>query len=61
VAIPGHRLNRAQSNSHALKLDESEEVGTMLVLSPGDAAELLQPVEEALDEIALAIKRLVLV
>ena len=54
----GRGLQLIEPNSHGGELDESEEVGAELVVSRGDAPELLQLVEEALDVIALAIDRL---
>jgi hypothetical protein len=38
------------------ELDGGEIVGIILVVSGGDASELFDPVEEALDEIALAVE-----
>jgi len=42
--------------AYADELDGCEIVGSILVVSGGDAAELLDPVAEALDEIALAVE-----
>ena len=47
-----------RENSHGSQLEESQEVGTELVVSSGDAPELFELVEEALDLIALAVERL---
>jgi hypothetical protein len=44
-----------RSNSHGCELDESEEGGPELVVASGDAAELLELVEEAFDLVALAV------
>ena len=43
----------AQRNSHGDQLEERQEVGAELVVSSGDAAELFELVEEALDLIRL--------
>ncbi len=39
-------------------MDESHEIGTELVIAGGNAAELFELVEEALDMVALAVKSL---
>ncbi len=40
----------------ANELDDREIVGSVLVISRGDAPELLDPIEEPLDEIMLTIE-----
>lgn len=54
----GRGLNCSQRNAHGGKLDEGEEGGPELVVAGGDAPELLQLVEEALDLVAVAVERL---
>jgi hypothetical protein len=54
----GRGLNCSQRNAHGGKLDEGEEGCPELVVAGGDAPELLQLVEEALDLVAVAVERL---
>jgi hypothetical protein len=54
----GSGLNETQGDSHGGQLEESQEVGTELVVSSGDTEELFELVEEALDLIALAVEGL---
>ena len=54
----GRGLNRANRNSHYGELEESQECVSELVVSGGDATELLELVEEALDKVSLTIERL---
>src|SRR5271155_173045 len=53
----GHRLIRAHPNSGGCEFDESEVVGVMLFEASGDGTEMLKLVEEALDQIAIAIEK----
>lgn len=54
----GRRLISAQPQPHGGELDHREEVAGELVVTGGDAAEVLQLGEEALDEVALAVEPL---
>lgn len=47
---------RVAPQPHADELDGRKIVGSILVMSGGDAPELLDPIEEALDEITLAVE-----
>src|SRR5690606_7615002 len=52
-----HRLIRSQPYSDGSELDECEVVGGVFFVSRGDGAEVLEFVEEALDEVSVAIKK----
>ena len=54
----GRGLNRSDRNSHYCDLEKGSEVGAKLVIAGRDTAELLKLVEEAFDEVALAVDRL---
>src|SRR5262245_62715984 len=56
--VLGRGLKRSQPNPHGGELNKGKEVGTELVIACGDAAKLLQSVEEALDAVAFAIQGL---
>src|SRR5690625_573439 len=52
-----HRLIRSQPYADGSELDECEVVGGVFFVSHGDGAEVLEFVEEALDEVSVAIKK----
>src|SRR5690606_28984620 len=52
-----HRLIRSQPYSDGSELDECEVVVGVFFVSRGDGAEVLEFVEEALDEVSVAIKK----
>ena len=55
-ARPGHRLIMAQPDADGGELDEGEIVGGVLLVPGGDGAEVLELVEEALDEVPVAVQ-----
>ena len=52
----GHRLITAQPDACCGELDEREEVCGVLFISGGDGPVVLEPVEEALDEVSVSIQ-----
>jgi hypothetical protein len=46
----------AQRNSHGCQLEERQEIGAEFIVPSGDATELFELIEEALNLITLAIK-----
>ena len=52
----GHRLISSHPDSGGGEFDEGEVVGVVLFVAGGDGPEVLELVEEALDEVAVAIE-----
>ena len=52
----GHQLISAHPDACGGELDEGEVVGVVLFVAGGDGAEVLELVEEALDEVAVAVE-----
>jgi len=54
----GHGLISAQPNLDGGELEHGEEVGAMLLVAGGDAAEVFDAIEEALDPVPFSVERL---
>ena len=58
VSALGHGLIMPEPEADGSELEHGEEVGGMLFVARGDAAAMLDPVEEALDAVALSVEGL---
>jgi hypothetical protein len=54
--VLGHRLISAHPDSCGCEFDECEIVGGVLLVPGGDGSEVLELVEEALDEVPVAVQ-----